>query len=494
MAESLSRELILPATRLAVPGRPSDRHMSVLAERSAGLWTVSPRDWATQQVVRLAVAALLSSRAEKAGFDPAHVTLGQLAPAFAPHVPLAAQAYRLAVLEAVNAGVPAAADPLRDALRRLGVTGREPLVMVALGLDRVGADGGGDGGKQFWQQARTSTTVTALVDAVMAHHGDSHRAGDVSRLDRRQLARADAVVLAGGRATPVALGTAPSGGGSWLPIPVALTRPAAARRPERGGDRGDKGPRTHEVPLRGEGWTEVFDTALDAVGAAMQQIDQGARSRGRAHGTADALANRLAAARKRTVAEVVESLRDIDPFVLEVFGDEVGVTDVRVAVPVVDDDALAGLWLSPQALAAPLVTGAADLFLGGRAEPRAQGGQRGGRGQQGGRPGAPGPRPGGQPGQPGQPGGQGRSQGEQAPKQGGSRRSKRGKQPRPGTTEQQPQAEQPASEQPASEQPQPEQPQPEQQAPQPEQQATQPEQPAPEQPQPEQPQPEQPQP
>ena len=59
MAESLSRELILPARRLAVPERPSDRQLAAAAARSADEWSTTPREWLTQQVVRLAVAAVL---------------------------------------------------------------------------------------------------------------------------------------------------------------------------------------------------------------------------------------------------------------------------------------------------------------------------------------------------------------------------------------------------------------------------------------------------
>ncbi len=375
MAESISRELILPARRLDVPPRPSDRQLAALAERSAEEWSLSPREWATQQVVRLAVAAVLGSQVARADdVDPATATLGDAARLFRPHVGLSAQALRLAVVEAVNAGVPAASDPLRDALRRLGVTGREPLVMVALGLDRVAGEA-----KDFWTAARASATVTAVVDGVAS---GQHRS-DLSRLDRRQLARADALVLAAGKVTAVSIGAPAAPGGSWVDVPVALTRPRRRTAEEQG--RQGRGPA--EVVLRADGWTDVFETALDAVGAAMAQLDGGQRPRGRSTSSIDALAHRLVAARRRPVGEVSASLRAIDPFVLEMFDHQVGTAEVRVAVPVLEDDAFARLWLSPEALAGPLLLGAPDLFLGGRAEPRHQpaaarsGGQRRGRGR-----------------------------------------------------------------------------------------------------------------
>ena len=404
MAESLSRELILPARRLAVPERPSDRQLAAAAVRSADAWSVTPREWLTQQAVRLAVAAVISSQVQRSGqTHDDQATLGHVARLFRPHVGLAHQAFRLGVVEAVNAGVPAAADPLREALRRLGVTGREPLVMVALGLDRV-ASGGTD---EFWKAARSSTTVTAVVDAIASNH---HGAIDLGKLDRRQLARADALVLAGGKITPVQLvaphgggggGGGKGGGGGWLQVPVALTKPRRRTAEElaRGGKSGPV-----EVVLRADGWTEVFETALDAVGSAMHQLDGGSRPKGRTSSATESLVQRLVSARKRPVAEVVTSLRAVDEFVLEMFDHQVTMTDVRVAVPVLEDEAFTQLWLSPEALAGPLVTGAADLFLGGRAEPRPERGPGGGGGGGGGRPGGGrpaeggrgrGPRPGG---------------------------------------------------------------------------------------------------
>ncbi len=364
MAESLSRELILPATRLGVPPRPSERQLTALAERSADVWSLSPREWATQQVVRLVVAEALRSRlaASVLPADPEQVTLAQAAHLFGPHVGLARQAFQLAVVEAVNAGVPAATDPLRESLRRVGVTGREPMRMVALGLDRLPTRAA----SQFWSSARTSSTLTAVVGAIAP---DSR---DVSGLDRSHLARADALVLAGGRTTAVSLGGRPrEGGGSWLPVPVALTRRhrGYADEPRRAGDTGI------EVGLRAEGWSEVFEVALDAVGASMLQIDLGSRPKGRASGAAEALAQRLVAAKDRTAVEVVASLRAIDPFVLEMFDHEVTSTDVRVAVPVPEDEPFVQLWMSPSALAGPLVTGSADLFFGGGAEVRSHGGK-----------------------------------------------------------------------------------------------------------------------
>ncbi|WP_148613431.1 hypothetical protein [Nocardioides rubriscoriae] len=411
MAESLSRELILPARRLAVPEKPSDRQLAAAAAQSPDVWSATPREWVTQQVVRLAVAAVLRSQVERSGGEQGEqATLGQVATLFRPHAGLAAQAFRLGVVEAVNAGVPAAVDPLRDALRRLGVTGREPLVMVALGLDRVPA-GAGD---EFWTAVRTSTTVTAVIDAITSGH---HGAVDLGKLDRRQLARADALVLAGGRVTPVSLVTPPAGkGGGWLQVPVALTKPRRRSADELA--RGGKGGPV-EVVLRADGWTEVFETALDAVSAAMHQLDGGSRpqGRGRTSSATESLVQRLVSARKRPVGEVITSLRAVDEFVLEMFDHQVTMTDVRVAVPVLEDDALTQLWLSPEALAGPLVTGAADLFLGGRAETRPERGGREGGGRDGGGRGRP-------------EGGRGRGEGRGDGRGEGGRGGRRGRGPR----------------------------------------------------------------
>ncbi len=131
-----------------------------------------------------------------------------------------------------------------------------------------------------------------------------------------------------------------------------------------------------EVSLNGGGWHAVFDAALSGVGAAMQRIDLGGSPRGRAAGVAEAVAERLADARDRTVADVCASLRAVDPTLLELYGDQVTTSTVPVAVNVVDDDQFVQLWLPTSALAGPLVTGAADLFLGGRSEVRSPGGKR----------------------------------------------------------------------------------------------------------------------
>ncbi len=471
MAESVSREMILPAVRLDVPPRPSEKQVAAFAARSSEEWTTTPRTWVTQQVTRLAVAAILRSRLEQAAATPHErnplpaeldqVTLGQLVAWFRPHVGLAGQAFQLGIVEAVNAGVPAAVDPLREGLRRMGVTGRDPLKMVALGADKVPERARGD----FWNGVKTAPALTAVVDALL---GSAHT-GDVSGLDRSQLARADAVVLGGGRATAVSFGTRPrEGKKTWLSVPLRFAPAARGRghaEPPRRGD-GGRGDGEIEVGLRAGGWTEVFETALDAVGAAMAQLDAGGRPRGRGPASAlgEALVQRLVAAKDRSVVEVCASLRAVDPLALEMFDHQVTTTAVRVAVPVVEDDAFMQLWLPTSALAGPLFTGSADLFLGEGAEVKAHGGKPTGNqsgkpsGKQSGKTGAKGNQPGGrqggrsgqQPGQqqPGQQPGQQQTGG----REGG--RSRRGRGKRPSTSPATGPATGPAPARPPSRQPQ----------------------------------------
>lgn len=387
---SVSRELILPGIRLDLPARPSEQQIAALAEHSSEQWTTAPSDWVTQQVVRLAIAALLTARLEpRPGVasrhplpsDPAAVTLAELATLFRPHVDLSAQAFELAVVESVNAGVPAAVDPVRDGLRRVGVTGRDPIRVVALGLDKLPPRAR----QAFWEGVRTSDTVTAVVDAVSSRRPGEHgRPHDVSGLDRSQLARADALAVAGGRTTPLGFSSRASAGGSWVDIPLGVVRREreAARRPDRGPDHGV------EVRLGGEGWTDAFETALDAVSTAMRQLDLGTKPKGGLRGLSAALVQRLVAAGGRTVADVCGSLRDLEPTALALFDHQVVTTHVPVAVPVVDDELFVQLWLPTSALAGPLVTGSADLFLGGPAQVRSADGGRdagrdGGRGESG---------------------------------------------------------------------------------------------------------------
>lgn len=435
MVDAVSREMILPALRLDVPARPSEQQVSAFVAGTADAWTTSPREWLTQQVTRLAVAAVLRARLDQASSlpterhplpgDPEQVTLAQLVAAFRPHVGLSAQAFQLGVVEAVNAHVPAAVDPLREGLRRLGVTGRDPLKVIALGLDKVPGRATAD----FWNGVRTAPALTALVDALAGS-----ASSDLSGLDRSHLSRADAIVLGGGKATAITIGTAGgrsrdgqkggSRGAAWLTVPLAVGR--GSRGDARGSGAGGSGGATGagvEVGLRSSGWVEVFEAALDAVGSAMAQIDSGGKPRlgsrgGRPDQLAEVISQRLVAAKDRTVADVCASLRDIDLLALEMFDHQVVVTPVRVPVPVVEDDAFLQLWLPSSALAGPLFTGSPDLFLGEGADVRMAGGRPGSRaggkpggksdgrsgGQPGGQPdGKRGKGPGGRGGQPGTP-------------------------------------------------------------------------------------------
>ncbi len=428
MAESVSRELILPSLRLEVPPRPSERQLSAAAQASRESWTVSTRDWVAHQVVRLAVAAVLGDRLARAAANGHEVaTLADAAGLFRPHLDLSGQAFRVAVVEALNAGVPAVVDPLRESLRRVGVTGREPVRVVALGLDRLPDRAA----PQFWSAERTSATLTSVVASL------SSGSRDLTGLDRSQLARADALVLAGGRTTAINLatpGSKPREGSSWLQVPVSLAR----RHRTPGHD--DRRASASEIGLRPEGWSEVFDAALDALSVAMHQIDLGGRPRGRVSPLADAVAQRLVAVKDLPAAEVVASLRDVGEFALEMFGHQVGVSDVRVVVPVLDDDLFAQLWLSDVALGGPLVSGAADLFLGSVERAQPQRGGPGGQPQRGG----PAPRGGGQPQRGDQPGGRGRSgprpggRAEKRPDKRGEKRPEKRPERQPGQQDQKP--------------------------------------------------------
>lgn len=426
MSDAVSREMILPAIRLDVPPRPTGQQIQAFAERSADLWAVSPRDLVTQHVIRLAVAAVLEARMEQALAMPleghplpseaGQPTLAQFVAYFRPHVDLAAQAFRLGVVEAVNARVPAVVDPLRDGLRRVGVTGRDPLKMVALGLEKVPERARAE----FWRSVKSSPALTALVDGLS---GPGSR--DVSGLDRSHLARADVAILGGGRATAAYVGTRPRAGEkSWLSVPLGLTHRAGHSAESQRRGRGDE---PVEVSLRASSWLEVFETALDAVGSAMAQIDAGTKGRsGGSNHLATTVAHRLAAAKDRPVADVIASLRAIDPLALEMFDHQVTTTSVRIAVPVIDDEILTQLWMPTSALAGPLFTGSADLFMGEGAEvrfPSAAKGAAAKRPQKPGQAGRSGQRPGQQTGQ---------QMGEQAgPKSSRSSRRGRGRGSRP---------------------------------------------------------------
>lgn len=402
MVATATRELILPAIRLDVPDRPTSGPSD---QAGADAWTTTPAEWLFGQVVRLAVAQVLESRLQSIDperlqraslpADPAELTLAKLAGLFRPHVDLAAQAFSVAVVEHLNAGLPALTEPVREGLRRSGVTGRDRIQAIALGLDKVPGRARGE----FWKSLGGSAAVTGLVDALATSTG-GQGTHDVTTLDRSHLARADVVLHAGGRTVGLTVGQPPrEDAGSWLRTNLAVNRqPSNPLRPG-----------AVEVVVKPTGWTEVHETALVAVSAAMQEIDLGGRPRGRATGVAAALAGRLAAARQRTVADVLASLRDVDASVRDGYGPQITTTAVRVPVPVVEDEQMMELWLPSSALAGPLFTGAADLFVGPDAEvrsftrgPKERGPQGQGSGSgprdRGGRPGGgdgrQGPRPG----------------------------------------------------------------------------------------------------
>ncbi len=101
----------------------------------------------------------------------------------------------------------------------------------------------------------------------------------------------------------------------------------------------------------------------------LDAVRRGAGRR-RSNPLAEALTQRLAAARDRRVVDVCASLRAIDPLALEMFDHQVTTSVVRVAVPVIEDDAFLQLWMPTSALAGPLFVGSADLFLGAGSDVR----------------------------------------------------------------------------------------------------------------------------
>lgn len=125
-------DLSVRTIRLDLPP-PMDRDQEVAAAHAAydAGWNSTPAAYAQAQVVRLAVASILSARLlhvrkERFGAfglvgNPEVVTVRQLAALHRPHRGTAGQAFELAVSDAVEAGEPFVCDKIRKGLRLLGV-------------------------------------------------------------------------------------------------------------------------------------------------------------------------------------------------------------------------------------------------------------------------------------------------------------------------------------------------------------------------------------
>jgi len=87
------------------------------------------------------------------------VRLEQLAVVFRPHNGNAGQAFELAVADAVNTGVPAIVDPLREAMKLLGVTDSGPLRMVTVGAEKVPAERQ----QEFWNVVAEAVGPDAVL-------------------------------------------------------------------------------------------------------------------------------------------------------------------------------------------------------------------------------------------------------------------------------------------------------------------------------------------
>lgn len=393
--EGDTRELILPSTQLIVPDRPGEKLLAQLSEHSADQWMITAGDWARAQVLRLAIAAvleaqLLHTRAERLDrFDlvanPERVTLAQLAALFRPHNGSAGQAFELAVADAVNAGVAGVVEPIREALRLVGVTEPGPIGMIALGLEKVPADAQRD----FWEAvaatlgpdavlrtglrgrpATLATVIRRFSDStwrsMTTPHGvDTER----HRQTTSQLGRADAMLHGPGWMTPVSFKIQSRHVRyGWRDVPLWITQSGDESTSIRAESAPSDTPLV-VVRLAQLGWLTVFNGAVETVYRAMTWIDLGRRPRPSfevghigVSRLVTAAVNRLVEARHRTVGDVCISLRSVDPVAVKLFNDQTAATAARTAAVVVDDDRFAGLWLPSQG-SSPLIVGQRHLFV-----------------------------------------------------------------------------------------------------------------------------------
>ena len=385
----VSRDLDLPATELWVPDPPTRDQRIALSNRSAEAWTEGPETWTRNQVLRLALAAvleaqLLHTRTERLtrfslSSNPEVVTLEQLSALFRPHNGSYGQAFELAVADAVNAGVAEVVDPLREALSLIGVHEEGPLGLVVLGLEKVPPQGRA----WFWDEvvanlgegtvlrtglrgrpASLHTVVRQLADATwrsMAAPAGVDEHGYRALVS--QLGRADAMLYGSGWLTPVSFKYQWRHiGYPWRHVPIWVTQSGYRTRVQ------DRRPRGSGVPmvvvsLSSGGWVAIFQDAVETLYAAMRRIDLSSSNAGEyGLGSLTPMVGRLSKARGRTVADVCASLRMVDPLAIEMFNDQIRAHDTRTVAPTVNDDRFSDLWLRPEA-SSPLIVGQRHLFL-----------------------------------------------------------------------------------------------------------------------------------
>jgi hypothetical protein len=391
----LGRELILPATRVELPTRPSASSLHDIEEILRDDWTTSAAEWAETAVFRLAIAAVLESSVLNTRLarlqlfdlqqDPSKVTMAELAALFRPHNGSAGQAFELAVIDAVNARVPSVLDPIREALRLLGVEAHS-IEMVALGLEKTRS--GGE--REFWELVAARVPADAVLRSGMrgkpmsaatvferlaasSWRSMTTPAGSDPEMYRRsasQLGRADALLACDRWLVPVSFKVRHTDVRfAWRHVPVWVThwnRPTEVRMSRLG----EEGVPLVSVNLRSSGWVSVFLQAVATVYAAMDSID---RQRPAASMTRYPPRSRTAVERLRRnadqpVATVCNALRRVDAHAIELYDELTAASEVRTPAAVVDDSRIADLW-TPSRGSAPLIVGERHLFLADPAHP-----------------------------------------------------------------------------------------------------------------------------
>lgn len=402
MDTDFTQTLTVPATDLLIPDEPTQDQLEALLRDAASdsVWSMPVYDLAYAHVLRLAIASVLETqvlhiRSQRfdtfalAG-DPAAVTLEQVAALFRPHNGTAGQAFELAVADAINAGVAEVLDPVRQALQLLNVPSEGRIRMLCLGLEKVPSEARAE----FWAEvgslidddtvlrtgqrgrpAKLATVIGRLCQSTWSEMGGFDRnagyTGD-ERAQVSQLGRADALLYGEGWMTPVSLKInerhiiSP-----WLDVPLWITTSTMhATKVYKRESHGINRPPQIVVTLSTDGWAGLFANAVDAVLIASRGIDRG-QSPGRLRaptgtpterGMFRAAVQRLWQRRGDTVAAICNSLRDIDPAVVELFGQSVESSPTVATARLLDTAVAEELW-TPSGSGAQLVVGQAHLFV-----------------------------------------------------------------------------------------------------------------------------------
>ncbi|MEP7370146.1 MAG: hypothetical protein ABI662_10840 [Dermatophilaceae bacterium] len=339
------------------------------------------------------------------------MTLEQLAALWRGHAGAAGQAFELAVVEAVNHGIPEVVVPLVESLRLLGIHDTQPPRMMVLGLEKVPVDQrdaavatiaallpDGAGlrtglpGRPLQPQAVATRMMDSWPDQSRAAgepaprgdekpHGvtDELRDPDSFYTEQSQLARADALLYTNRAMVPVSMkinqkevqqGSARHG---WRDVPLWITRAPKCRSATSVYKQPSAKVTMVVVELADNRWTRCFETALTIIESVLVRVDRGRATPASAKGFSSrditspaALAyKRLVRQANRPIESITEELRrGVHPSVELSMRSLILATPIETSLPAVDELTLMEAWQA-EAAGGGIYRGPHHLFFQG---------------------------------------------------------------------------------------------------------------------------------